>query len=189
MPRYGCPQCRRELRRGTDGRPKRCNMCGDAPFANVYGCVPCDVDICDACMEQATGDRFRGAAGTSTRSTTCSTCNGAGRVRMGAGFMLGIRPCPACGGRGTSSSPQRSSGASPADDLFSLLTGHMRRPSPGASAGVAQSRRRSAGSVHTPRSRDEFHELVRSSKAVVVDVTADWCPPSRAMAPIVKVCV
>lgn len=191
MSSYGCPRCPRPLRRGTDGRPKRCDNCGRAPLTNIYGCVPCDIDICDRCLRQLTGDAISDTP--EQRPSSCTTCGGAGRVRVQRGFMLSLTACPQCRGSGTCRTSRDSSGEMgaglPIDDLFSLLTGQrgVRTPRRAAPAQARQPPRRSARIVRTPRSRDEFYELVSSSKGVVVDVTADWCPPSRAMAPIVQV--
>lgn len=48
---------------------------------------------CEACSGT-------GAEGGSTASTTCATCQGAGKVRAQQGFFLIERTCPTCGGTG-----------------------------------------------------------------------------------------
>lgn len=48
---------------------------------------------CEACHGS-------GAEGGSTASTTCATCQGAGKVRAQQGFFLIERTCPTCGGSG-----------------------------------------------------------------------------------------
>lgn len=49
--------------------------------------------ICEACKGSGSADG-RGAA------DTCTTCNGAGKVRAQQGFFLIERTCPTCGGKG-----------------------------------------------------------------------------------------
>jgi molecular chaperone DnaJ len=48
---------------------------------------------CDACGGSGSEDKGRSA-------DTCTTCNGAGKVRAQQGFFLVERTCPTCGGRG-----------------------------------------------------------------------------------------
>jgi molecular chaperone DnaJ len=49
--------------------------------------------VCDACSGTGTADKTRAA-------DTCTTCNGAGKVRAQQGFFLVERTCPTCGGAG-----------------------------------------------------------------------------------------
>jgi molecular chaperone DnaJ len=49
--------------------------------------------VCDACNGSGSEDRTRAA-------DTCTTCQGAGKVRAQQGFFLVERTCPTCGGQG-----------------------------------------------------------------------------------------
>tara|TARA_Y100000590_G_scaffold178385_1_gene203538 strand:+ start:1647 stop:2777 length:1131 start_codon:yes stop_codon:yes gene_type:complete len=49
---------------------------------------------CDVCSSTGSADK--------SRPSTCSTCDGQGKVRSTQGFFSIERPCPSCGGEGTS---------------------------------------------------------------------------------------
>ena len=49
---------------------------------------------CDACNSTGSADK--------SGPSTCSTCNGHGKVRSTSGFFSIERPCPTCGGEGSS---------------------------------------------------------------------------------------
>ncbi|MEM6650459.1 MAG: molecular chaperone DnaJ, partial [Pseudomonadota bacterium] len=69
----------------------------DISLAEAFAGVKKDIDIpsseaCEVC--EGTG------AKPGTKPTTCTTCGGAGRVRMQQGFFTVERTCPTCGGAG-----------------------------------------------------------------------------------------
>ena len=49
---------------------------------------------CDACAATGSADK--------SGPSTCATCGGAGKVRSQQGFFSIERPCPTCGGEGSS---------------------------------------------------------------------------------------
>ena len=49
---------------------------------------------CDLCSATGSADK--------SGPSTCSTCNGHGKVRSTSGFFSIERPCPSCGGEGFS---------------------------------------------------------------------------------------
>ncbi|KGQ09101.1 Thioredoxin-1 [Beauveria bassiana D1-5] len=45
---------------------------------------------------------------------------------------------------------------------------------------------RPAMTVHVVKTADEFRQAIANNKVVIVDSYADWCPPCKAIAPVLE---
>ena len=91
---FGSPQRQRRALRGSDMRYNMSISLQDA-FTGKKSQIRIPSHAgCDLCSATGSADK--------SGPSTCSTCNGHGKVRSTSGFFSIERPCPTCGGEGFS---------------------------------------------------------------------------------------
>lgn len=147
--------------------PMQCDACGDRGY-NYLGCRQCDFDICGDCVCQQTSDENPFDSQHDPLAALLGLSRPTSRATSASSFFSG-------GDRGR-----------PADLFFDprtrTITAGPRRTSV---SGLSEN----SASPISITSEADFLALLKSergNRATVVDITADWCPPSRVMKPVLQ---